>query len=87
MTEQVTMRFLLLDLYLCLRLLLALCLHLVLVMLTGRLVGGLGRSVCGLGRSDVDRLMLLGLEILSVSVLSSRNSFSSSSVAYNCMSI
>ena len=44
--------FLLLDLDLDLRLwlLLALCLHLVLVILTGRLDGGLGRSVCGLGR-------------------------------------
>ena len=65
MTEQVTMEFLLLDLDLCLRLLLGLCLYLVLVVLTGRLVGGLGRSVCGLGRSDVNRWMLLGLEILS----------------------
>ena len=87
MTEQVTMGFLLLDLDLHLQFLLALHLHLVLVVLTGRLVGGLGRSVCGLGRSDVDRWMLLGLEIMSGSVLSSGNSFSSSSVAYNCMSI
>ena len=87
MTERMNLGFLLLDLDLRLRLLLALCLHLVLVVLTGRLVGGLGRSVCGLARSDVDRSMLLGLEILSGSVLSSGNSFSSSSVAYNCMSI
>ena len=76
-----------LDLDLHLRLLLALHLHLVLVMLTGRLDGDLGRSVCGLGRSDVNRWMLLGLEIVSGSVLSSGNSFSSSSVANNCMSI
>ena len=72
------MGFLLLDLDLHLWLLLSLCLHLVLVVLTGRLLGGLGRSVGGLGRSDVDRWMLLGLEILSGSVLSSGNSFSSS---------
>ena len=81
------MGFLLLDLDLCLRLLLVICLCLVLVMLTGRLDGDLGRSVCGLGRSDVDRWMLLGLEIVSGSVLSSGNSFSSSSVTNNCMSI
>ena len=81
------MRFLLLDLDLRLQLLLALHLRLVLVVLTGRLVGVLGRSVCGLGSSDVDRWMLLGLEFLSGSVLSSANSFSSSSVVYNCMSI
>ena len=86
-TERVTMGFLLLDLDLCLQLLLALHLHLILVVLTGRVVEGLGRSVCGLGRSDVDRWMLLGLEFLSGSVLSSGNSFSSSSVAYNCISI
>ena len=81
------MGFLLLALYLRLQLLLALCLHLVLVVLTGRLVGGLGRSVCGLGRSDIDRWILLGLEILSGSILSSGHSFSSSSVTYNCMPI
>ena len=81
------MGFLLLDLDLHLWLLLVLRLRLVLVMLTGRLDGDLGRSVCGLGRSDVDRWMLLGLEIVSGSVLSSGNSFSSSSVANNCMSI
>ena len=81
------MWFLLLDLDLHLRLLLVLCLCLVLVMLTGRLDGDLGRSVCGLGRSDVDRWMLLGLEVVSGSVLSSGNSFSSLSVVNNCMSI
>ena len=56
------MGFLLLDLDLHLWLLLALHLHLVLVMLTGRLDRDLGRSVCHLGRSDVNRWMLLGLE-------------------------
>ena len=79
------MGFLLLDLDLCLWLLLVLHLHLVL--LTGRLDGDLGRSVCDLGRSEVNRLMLLGLEVVSGSVLFSGNSFSSSSVANNCMSI
>ena len=87
MTEQLTMGFLLLDLDLHLWLLLVLHLCLVLVMLTGRLDEDLGRSVCGLGRSDVDRWMLLGLEVVSGSVLSSGNSFSSLSVANNCMSI
>ena len=81
------MEFLPLDFVLQLWLLLALHLHLALAVLVGRLLGGLGRSVSGLGRSDVDRWILLGPEILSGSVLSSGNSFSSSSVAYNCMSI
>ena len=76
---------LLLDLDLCLWLLLVLCLHLVL--LKGRLNGDLGRSVCDLGRSDVIRLMLLELEVVSGSVLFSGNSFSSLPVANNCMSI
>ena len=57
------MGFLLLDLDLHLRLLLVLHLCLVLVMLTGRIDGDLRRSVCGLGRSNVDRWMLLGLEL------------------------
>ena len=79
------MGFLLLDLDLHLRLLLVLCLHLVL--LAGRLDEDLGRSVCDIGRSDVIRLMLLGLEVVSGLVLFSGNSFSSSSVVNNCMSI
>ena len=87
MTEPVTMGFLLFDLDLCLRVLLALHLCLVLVMLEGSLDGDLGRSVCDVGRSDVNRWMLLELEIVSGSVLSSGNSFSSSSVTNNCMSI
>ena len=80
------MEFLLLDRDLHLQLLLAL--HLAL--LTGRLDGNLGRSLC-LGRSDAVRLMLLGLRVLSgtvlESVLFSGNSLSSSSVVNNCMSI
>ena len=51
------MEFLLLDQDLHLWLLLVL--HLVL--LSGRLDENLGRPVCGLGRSDAVRLMLLGL--------------------------
>ena len=85
MSEQPPVGFL--DQYLYLRLLLVL--HLVL--LAGRLVGHLGRSVCGLGRSDAIRLMSLGLGVLSrtvlESVLLSGNSLSSLSVANNCRSI
>ena len=47
---------------------LALCLHLALAVLVGRLAAGLGRSVSGLGRSGVHRWILLGPEILSESV-------------------
>ena len=87
MTERPPIGFLPLDQDLYLWLLLVL--HLVL--LSGRLDGNLGRSVCGLGRSDAIRLMFLGLGVLSgtvlESVLFSGNSLSSSSVANNCMSI
>ena len=58
---------------------------------SGSLEEILGRSVCDLGRSDAVRLMLLGLGVLSwivlESVLLSGKSWSSSSVANNCMSI
>ena len=87
MTEQPPKGFLPWDQDLCLRLLLVL--HLVL--LSGRLDGNLGRSVCCLGRSDAVRLMFLELGVLSgtvlESVLFSGNSLNSSSVANNCMSI
>ena len=85
------MGFLLLDLDLHLQLLLVLQLHL--AFLTGRPDCDLERSVCDLGRSEVNRLMLLGLEVVSGSILSSEsvlfsgNSLTSSSVANNFMSI
>ena len=87
MTERSPLEFLSLDQDLYLWLLLVL--HLVL--LSGRLDGNLGRSVCGLGRSDAVRLMFLGLGVLSgtvlESVLFSGNSLSSSTVVNNCRSI
>ena len=67
----------------------------------GRLEEILGRSVCGLGRSDALRLMFLAFRILqgvlsqaelesvllAVLEIPSGNSLSSLSVANNCMSI